>query len=468
MLAKLDIRLLLGLWLVTAGLVALIRWRKRTDGVGLVLTYLVMLAMNFWLPTMLYLLPWYWGVFDRMLVETGFLQSLYAVIGFAVGTLLLWPLLRQRVLLRPEAAAPASDDLGRSDPRLPRLLMALGLISYFVVTPLGARVPTLSALVGVLPNLLLVGIGLTCWQAWREGKPQVVAGWLLVAAIWPLITVGTSGFLGAGIAFFVTLLAFVFQFLGLRFRLIILTLVFLYLGLTVYVTYMQARTDIRSVIWSEEISLSERADAIVTGARGFEWFNPLDGDHLYWIDIRLNQGYLVGAAHYQIAAGYGRYALGDTLWDAVVMLVPRVIWQDKPLEVGGSQRVTAYTGIPFYGSTSVGMSQVLEFYVNFGTVGVVVGFALMGCLLALLDERAARYLWRGDWYRFILWYFPALSLLRPDNDLFVLIAGWVSGTVAIVLVNKLTSAILGTGAGRGAEKALHVPPGSESSSTMHR
>ena len=111
MLARLDIRLLLGLWLVIAGLVAFIRWRRRTEGVGLVLTYLVMLAMNFWLPTLLYLLPWYWGMFDRVLVEIGFLESLYAVIGFAVGTLLLWPLLRGTVSSRPGADAPAPQAL---------------------------------------------------------------------------------------------------------------------------------------------------------------------------------------------------------------------------------------------------------------------------------------------------------------------------------------------------------------------
>ena len=183
MLPKLDIRLLLGLWLAIAGLVALIWWRKRTDGVGLVLTYLVMLAMNFWLPTMLYLLPWYWGMFDSVLVEIGFLESLYAVIGFAAGTLLLWPLIRRVVLLRPGADGPEAHYPGGAAPRFPRLLMALGLVSYFVVTPLGARVPTLSALVGVLPNLLLVGLALTCWQAWQEGKPKVMAGWLLVAAV---------------------------------------------------------------------------------------------------------------------------------------------------------------------------------------------------------------------------------------------------------------------------------------------
>jgi len=459
MFARLDMRLILGIWLAVAALVALVRWRRRVGGVGLVLTYLIMLVMNYWLPTMLYLLPWYWGVFDSSLVQVGFQESLYGVIGFAVGTLLLWPLLRRLGPLRSWGDRSRAPEVGGTDPRLAKLLMAFGLMSYFVVTPLGARVPTLSALVGVLPNLLLVGLALLCWDAWQRGKPEAMVSWLLIAAIWPLITVATSGFLGAGVAFFVTLLAFVFQFMGLRRRLFLVALVFFYAGLSVYVTYMQARSDIRSVVWNEEASLDERAEVIVTGAKGFEWFDPLDEDHLYWLDLRMNQSYLVGAAMYQIGVGNVSYALGDTLWDAVVMLVPRAIWRDKPIEVGGSDRVTAYTGISFYGSTSVGMSQVLEFYVNFGTIGVAVGFALMGCLLALMDEVAARYLWHGDSQRFILWYFPALSLLRPDNDLFILIAGWVSGIVAIIIVNRLADAVLSVAAGRGAEASPQTPTG---------
>lgn len=466
--AGVDLRLLVGLWLAIAVLVAVVRWRNNAGGVGLVLTYVVMLALNHWLPTLLYLLPWYWGVFDSILVQVGFGESLLGVVGFAVGTLLLWPVVRRMGHLRNRSDRPPTPVPGGVEARLPKLFMILGLVSYFVVTPLAVRVPTVGALVGVLPNLLLVGVALNCWQAWQQRKPRVLAGWLAVAAVWPLITVGTSGFLGAGLAFFVTLLAFVFQFLGLRPRLLIVALVFLYLGLSVYVTYMQARSDIRSVVWNEEATLDERADVIATSAKGFEWFNPLNEDHLFWVDTRMNQNYLIGAASYQIAAGYSEYAQGQTLWDVIIMLVPRAIWPEKPLAAGGSARVTSYTGVAFYGSTSVGMSQVLEFYVNFGSAGVVAGFALLGCLLALIDEAAARHLWRGDWQRFTYWYFPALSLLRPDNDLFVLIAGWVSGIVTIILVNRFAIAILRTGAGRGVEKALQVPPGSESSSTMHR
>src|SRR5205814_7729697 len=96
------------------------------------------------------------------------------------------------------------------------------------------------------------------------------------------------------------------------------------------------------------------------------------------IDRRLNQNFLVGAAAASLESGQVEYASGATLGNMIVALIPRAIWPDKPAVGGGGSVVADFTGIEFAEGTSVGAGQVLEFYVNFGTWGVIGGFLLLG------------------------------------------------------------------------------------------
>lgn len=440
--ASAELRLSLVLWAAVAAIIIWARWRNQTAGVGLVLTYVVLLSMNHWLCTLLYVLPWYRPAYASNFVAAGFRQALYGLLSFAVASLVLWPWLRRWGPLRRLGVGHKRAEDGEVAPRFSGIYILLGLAGYFVVAPITAGVPTLSAITGSLGNLLVVGLTLACAQAWQTHRRGLLAALLLMAAVWPLVTVGSQGFLGAGFASLVILLAFVVQLIGFRGRVFLIALIVFYLGLSIYVTYMQNREDIRSVVWSEDSTAAQRAAVVYASARDFQWFNPLSEAHLFWIDVRMNQNFLIGSAAYRVESGLHDYAKGETLIDVFIMLVPRALWPSKPLRVGGSARVTQYTGIPFASSTSVGVGQVMEFYINFGTIGVVLGFVLFGCLLAALDEIAARCLQQGDWRSFALWYLPVLSLLRPDNDLFVIVAGFVSSLVAVLVINRFAVPVL--------------------------
>jgi hypothetical protein len=80
------------------------------------------------------------------------------------------------------------------------------------------------------------------------------------------------------------------------------------------------------------------------------------------------------------------YAEGETYYQAVFALVPRILWPNKPIHAGGNAFVTKYTGVEFDRYTSVAMAHFFEFYVNFGTVGVVVGMAAMGALMGWMES----------------------------------------------------------------------------------
>ena len=97
---------------------------------------------------------------------------------------------------------------------------------------------------------------------------------------------------------------------------------------------------------------------------------------------------------------------------------------------------TRFTGIQFAEDTSVGLGQVMEFYVNFGTMGVLLGFAVVGAIVVMFDERAGWHLWHGDVQRACLWYLPGLSLLQVGGS-FVDVAATMMGALGCAVLANM-------------------------------
>ena len=67
--------------------------------------------------------------------------------------------------------------------------------------------------------------------------------------------------------------------------------------------------------------------------------------------------------------------------------------------------------------TSVGAGPVLEFYINFGTWGVIDGFLVFGLFLGWMDFRAMECLNRGDQKGFLRRFMVCLALIQPGGNL---------------------------------------------------
>jgi hypothetical protein len=154
--------------------------------------------------------------------------------------------------------------------------------------------------------------------------------------------------------------------------------------------------------------------------------------HLAALDTRLNQNYLVGAGVLWHRQGNSELWYGGTvpLW----ALIPRAIWPDKPSIGGSGDMATQFTGIEFAEGTSVGVGQVLEFYMNFGMAGVLVGFAGFGFILMRLDQAVMRALAMGDIYRVTKLVLPGLALLAPLGSLLEILVAVVSSITAAQLL----------------------------------
>jgi hypothetical protein len=393
---------------------------------GLVLAYVLNLWMIHWLAPALYLLPWYQG-YDPLTVQAGLEQSTYGVIAFVFGSLLLTPFLFSLGLPRTRAALTL-------DRRLPRAYLAVGAVFYALLSFGVGAIPSATSIVSTGQQLVVVGLALCCWYAWRVGSKSQLIFWLGLTLLMPLVTIVTRGFIGYGAVATLIVLVFVSGFVKARPMVFAAGLLLGYIGLSVYVTYMRDRGDIRDTVWGGQ-PMQVRLAQLEQSARNFEWFDISNVAHLQRVDGRLNQSFLVGLAVERLADG-GDYAKGQTLWEALTALVPRAIWPEKTVQAGGGNLVSEYTGLTFAEGTSVGIGQVMEFYVNFGTVGVILGFMLMGVLVTTLDRAAAERLTSHDLHGFVLWYLPGISLLQVGGSLVEVSVSAVAGSVVAVVVNK--------------------------------
>jgi hypothetical protein len=188
------------------------------------------------------------------------------------------------------------------------------------------------------------------------------------------------------------------------------------------------------VVWGGA-TFEDRWDQLSTTIRTTEWFDPTQQAHLDRIRVRLDQDFFVGAAAVNLEDGNVEFARGATIVAAVLAIIPRAIWPDKPVVAGSGDIVSEYTGIRFTEGTSVGVGQVLELYINFGRAGVIGGFVLIGLLVTSIDRTAAAHLARGDAQRFLVWYLPGLSLLQIGGAFTEVVATAGASFALVQIVN---------------------------------
>src|SRR5690606_33695493 len=96
--------------------------------------------------------------------------------------------------------------------------------------------------------------------------------------------------------------------------------------------------------------------------------------------------------------------------DALLSLVPRALWPDKTVFGGSPEVVGNMTGLELSTTTSFGVGNVMEFYINFGIPGLIGGFLILGWVLGRLDHLAALAEAKRDYAPAILFFLPAVAL----------------------------------------------------------
>ncbi len=415
------------IWLaLVVGLVLLATDRKRGIG-ALTLAYFLALSLGH-IPG---LLPYLnsdgaWGAFEA--TKVGINVTLIGMTAFIVGAM------AARILPRSIASVKGyQQTFGEVDfSRLGWRILAIGVITQFVILPVSALLPSLTAITSSVGTLLVFGFCILLYSSAIANDSLQTLRVFMMLPLLPLFTLITGGFLGYGTVWILSIVAF--EFLAARRRTLhyLSVLPVIFLGLSLFVTYFQQRDDLRDVIWYQDSGITSRLSQVTKLVTEFELLDLSNANHVSALDLRLNQNYLVG-----IGVSRHREGLNELWYGATVPIwavIPRAIWPDKP-EVGGSgDLVEQFTGITFAEGTSVGAGQVLEFYMNFGMAGVVAGFTILGFILMRLDQGVMRALAMGNIQGATQWALPGLALLQPLGSLLEMIVGAISAIVVAQLL----------------------------------
>jgi hypothetical protein len=291
------------------------------------------------------------------------------------------------------------------------------------------QIPSVSAAVDKGGAIWMLGVLLGLRAAFERGDCKRIGIWFGALVVFPFLMLLLGGFLSYGSAAIIIVCAALTISTRTYWRAVVGITVFIFLSLSVFVNYYQHRNDIRDQVWGGA-PLDARIDSVVDTVREFEWLDPTNPRHLIAFDQRLNQNYFVGLAAQRIQHGQVNYLEGDSVWEGLLSLIPRALWPEKPVFAGSPQIVSKMTGLRFSPTTSFGVGNVMEFQINFGIPGVVIGFFLLGWLIGTLDLKAAVAEGRGDLGGVILLFLPGVALIQPNGSLVELTGGSAAALVA--------------------------------------
>lgn len=417
---------LISLWIFTY-----IR-RREVGTVGLPVAYVCLMSIIHF-GALVYLLPWYDAQLDPYLrdsgvnpelVSAGFAISTWGIFFFAIG---VW--VSDRIVSTP----PSQRVMGISSvTKFGRQLVFAGTICFFLIFPFSNRIASGASIASAGVNLTVVGLCLLGFNSLRQGSNQrlrVLLGTLTI----PSVTMLVMGFVGYGVTALVQIFTYVISFSRIRWWYWPVGALVFWGTLSFFVTYMAGRNEIRSVVW-KQATLYERLEVVTNRFANTEVFSLTNNQHLYAIDTRLNQNALVGRCVEYMQTSRKEYAQGKSLYIAAVAWIPRILWPTKPAFGGSGSLVADYTGMTFEANTSVGVGQVLEFYLNFGITGVAVGFLFMGFVIRFWDKKAITSLGRSEYWEYVKYHLMGVCALQPGGMLAEVVA---SSAAAWVLASAL-------------------------------
>ena len=252
------------------------------------------------------------------LVEIGMRFATLGAVCFVIG---VWLARRstRKMTLRPEVDRP--------DFWWACLIGGWALI--YGLTPL-YHIASISAAIEKGGGIWMLGVLLGLRAACRDSDLKRVAIWVGALLVFPVLVLLLGGFLSYGAAAIVIACSVLTISIRSSWRLTIGVAIFVFLGMSIFVNYFEHRDNIRHEVWGGA-PLETRIDSVIDIARDFQWLDFSNRKHLVALDQRLNQNYFIGLAAERIQEGQVNYLRGDSIWDGVISLIPRLLWPEKPV-----------------------------------------------------------------------------------------------------------------------------------------
>jgi hypothetical protein len=296
------------------------------------------------------------------------------------------------------------------------------------------EIPSVSAAVEKGGGIWMLGVMLGLRTACQRADLKRMGIWIGALMVYPVLMLLLGGFLSYGSAAIIIVCSALTVSTRSYWRVAVGIAVFGFLSLSIFVTYFQHRQNIREQVWGGR-PLEARIDSVIDTVKDFELLDPSNRAHLIALDKRLNQNYFVGLAARRIQEGQVDYLEGESVLEGLQALVPRAFWPEKPVYAGSPQIVSKMTGLALSPDTSFGVGNVMEFQINFGIPGVIVGFFVLGWLIGTLDLKAAVAEGRGDLGTVILFFLPGVALINPAGSLVEIFSGSAAALVGAFVWN---------------------------------
>ena len=439
---------------------------SKDGSVGLPIAFLLSMTF-FYIGAFIYIIPDYSPFvtgnlylihynFTEQTVLSGTIAAVIGIAGFTTGCLLAG--------IFNERGNTQAPQLVSVDPKYRRTLFLLlgGIaVTSFFLNALPPIFPMQQVFAQVGRNIAIPLICLGAVLSVRHDDRRHYLNWILLAAVIPVIYLVVWGFLSYGFIIFTIFASFWLAVIASRrigfLRMSTSVVLITYILISVFVAYMSFREELRQVIWSES-NLTTRFFAIFESFSKTTLFNPFDFESLDWLNTRLNQAIFVGKATEYLEARPESYLNGETLLLALFAWVPRTLWPGKP-EMGSNDFIETFTGMQFSESAVFGTGPVFEFYVNFGHVGVFLGFVVLGLIIRYLDKQALIAMKKGRLLDFIRFFTVAIAFIAPLTELFFIIS---TAIATWLLINSLKPVM------RSLSRRYSQPFSSKSASSMPR
>jgi hypothetical protein len=357
-------------------------------------------------------------LFEFDYVETGIRLTAIASASFVIGA---WT---SRLFSTSFSRTVAGTD----ERKFSLFCLVGGWVFTYALSSLHA-VSSLGAAVDKAGGIWMLGVMLGLRTAVKNSDLKTVGFWLSALCVYPILMLLLGGFLSYGSQAAIIVISILAISVEKSWKIIIGLIVIVYLGINVFVNYFAHRDQVREEVWGGA-PLSDRVDSTLEIFRDFKWFDSQDPKQVHALDVRLNQNYFAGLAAARIDQGTVDYLYGRSLWEGLIALVPRALWPDKPVTAGSPKIVAEMTGLKLSEQTSFGVGNVMEFQINFGVPGLVVGFFLLGFVLRALDRHAAISLRRANFNGAIASFLPAVALINPNGSLVEISSGAAAASAA--------------------------------------
>ena len=272
-------------------------------------------------------------MFEEPASRLGFEVTLVGMAAFLVGVALA-----RGVSIRPMEPDPATrQQVAKNFLAAGWYVLVIGIGAYLFFAPVSSLVPSINAVTTAMATLLVIGLWIQLYGATVTDDKRRLRRTIMILPVLPAVSLVSAGFLGHGVSWIVSILAFLFVISPRRTYFYPIVPVAIFLGLSLFVTYMGQREEIRKIVWNEDAGIAERVSRVSTIVTGFEFLDLNSYKHRSALASRLNQNFLVGAGVKRHIDGMNELVYGDTVpWWA---LIPRALWPDKPSVGGGGDLV---------------------------------------------------------------------------------------------------------------------------------